>query len=98
MTKGSVLDPTATQDKALAPRPAEAIGDLHGKRIGVRVDIMWRSWDWVTDEWTAALNDAGASLVTWRAGVRNGHEGARMEAELADFVDEVDLAVVGLAN
>jgi hypothetical protein len=97
MAIGFVLDPTV--DHAEAQRStAGAVGHLTGKTVGVRIDTMWRSWDWVTDEWAPVLRDAGASLVTWRSGARNGPGGERMENELARFANEVDLAVVGLGN
>ena len=50
------------------------------------------------DEWTELLGDAGAEVRPWCAGNRVGEEGERTRAQLEGFVDEVDIAVVGLGN
>jgi hypothetical protein len=52
----------------------------------------------VIDEWTTTLEAAGAEVRSWCAGNRIGEEGERTRAELERFVDEVDIAVVGLGN
>ena len=46
MAKGLVLDPTAARKDDIAS-PGPDAGILSGKRIGFRVDRMWRAWDWV---------------------------------------------------
>jgi hypothetical protein len=97
MPRGIILDPTVTPQARLSPTSSE-FSDLSGRVLGLRVDIMWRSWDWVTDEWASQLESLGADLRTWRAGARVGEEGERMARELASFVEQVDLAVVGLGN
>jgi hypothetical protein len=92
-----VLDPTLS--------PADDSGDggpdvdtLAGKRVGFRVDILWRSWDWVADEWAALMQRDGADVRVWRARGRTGDEGDAVLKELDEFVASVDIAVVGLAN
>ena len=92
-----VLDPTA-------PPPADELGpgpdagELSGKVVGLRHDVTWRSFEWVIDEWTELLGGAGAEMRPWCAGNRVGEEGERTSAQLERFVDEVDIAVVGLGN
>ena len=46
----------------------------------------------------ASPGTAGADVRRWRSGARFGEEGDRLGVELAHWADEVDLAVVGLAN
>jgi hypothetical protein len=92
-----VLDPTLP--------PAADSGDsghdvdtLAGKRLGFRVDILWRSWDWVSDEWARLARRDGADTRFWRALGRTGDEGDATLKELDEFLAGVDIAVVGLAN
>ena len=68
------------------------------KRVGFRVDILWRSWDWVSDEWARLAERDGAEVRFWRARGRTGDEGDAMLKELDEFLAGVDIAVVGLAN
>ena len=97
MTLGTILDPTARRPDDIAHAGPD-LGDVRGKTIGFRVDIMWRSWDWVSAAWAAELEAAGAKIVYWRAGGRTGEEGARMAEELKAFVGQIDAAIIGLGN
>ena len=97
MTTGMVLDPTSTRDDDVAS-PGPDAGVLAGKRVGIRLDQIWRAWDWISEGWAAKLEDAGATVSTWRSCGRSGEEGARMERELADWLGTIDVAIVGLAN
>ena len=97
VTRVTVLDPTA-------PAPADELGPgpdagpLAGRRVGIRYDRAWRSFQWVLDEWAEALGASGAEVEVWCAGNRIGEEGERTREELAAFADRVDVAVVGLGN
>ena len=97
MALGTILDPTAVRADDIT-HPGPDLGDLRGKTIGFRVDIMWRSWDWSSALWAKELEAAGAKVVFWRAGGRTGDEGARMAEGLKDFVGQIDAAIVGLGN
>jgi hypothetical protein len=97
MARGLVLDPTATRDDDIAS-PGPDAGVLAGKRIGVRVDRMWRAWDWISESWAERFRAAGASVSFWRSGGRSGDEGERMARELEEFLSTIDVAIVGLAN
>ena len=97
MALGMVLDPTATRDDDIAGPGADA-GVLVGKRIGIRVDQIWRAWDWISELWADKFRAAGASVSFWRSCGRSGDEGERMEGELEEFLSTVDIAIVGLAN
>jgi hypothetical protein len=95
-----VLDPTVgfdsqTGSDLVAETKAR---DLRGARVGFRLDTLWRSWDWVSDEWARQLEAAGASVSTWRAGTRTGAEGEATAGELDAFVEGIDLAIVGMGN
>lgn len=97
MTRGLILDPTAVRDDDNAS-PGPDAGLLTGKRIGFRLDRMWRAWDWVSGVWADKFRADGASVSFWRSGGRSGDEGERMERSLKEFLSTIDVAVVGLAN
>ena len=97
MARVRVLDPTApppSDDSGAGPDA----GTLAGKLVGIRYDRTWRSFEWVIDEWSRDLKEAGADVRLWCAGNRIGDEGERTRRELEEFVAEVDVAVVGLGN
>jgi hypothetical protein len=97
MAIGKVLDPTARRaDDITSPGPD--FGPLVGKRIGFRVDRMWRAWDWISELWAEKFVAAGAEVSFWRSGGRSGDEGERHEREYKAFIESIDVAVVGLAN
>lgn len=97
MPIGKVLDPTSTRDDDIAT-PGPDVGILNGKKIGFRVDQIWRSWDWVSESWAERLRAAGAEVSFWRSCGRSGEEGDRMARELAEWLTTIDVAIVGLAN
>lgn len=97
MPKGIVLDPTATRDDDVA-HPGPDAGPLAGKRVGFRVDQIWRAWDWISEDWAQRLRAAGAEVSFWRSCGRSGEEGERMAQELAAWLATIDVAIVGLAN
>lgn len=92
----------------LSPQPAKRdmtrpvcppVGALRGKRIGIRRDKFWLSWDWVTDEWAQLLAADGAETVIWRAPVGKGDkEMTEGGEEYAEFLTSIDVAISGLAN
>lgn len=94
----SVLDPTG--DVAAGDDdPGPDLGPLPGRRIGIRVDVLWRAWDQTVAEWTTELEKAGAVVTTWRrAQGLKGAEGERRQAEYDAFVGGVDAVISGLAN
>jgi hypothetical protein len=97
MALGTVLDPTAQRaDDNSEPGPDAGL--LVGKRIGFRLDRMWRAWDWISDQWAQKLREAGADVSFWRSAGRSGEEGERCEKEYLAFLNSIDVAVVGLAN
>lgn len=97
MTRGLVLDPTATREDDIAD-PGPDAGALAGRRVGIRVDRIWRAWDWIADDWAERLRAAGAEVSFWRSTDRSGAEGERQARELAEWLGTIDVAVVGLAN
>jgi hypothetical protein len=97
VTKGTVLDPTAMRTDDIASTGLDA-GPLAGKTVGFRLDEMWRAWDWITDIWAEEFRKAGATVKFWRSAGRTGAEGARLAKSLDEFLDSIDVAVVGLGN
>jgi hypothetical protein len=97
MARVRILDPTA-EPPATDPDPGPDAGRLSRRTVGIRYDSAWRSWEWVLEEWSTRLRDAGAEVITWRAGNRIGDEGTQTFAELERFAADVDVALVGLGN
>lgn len=98
MAIGKVLEPTALRtDDITSPGPDA--GPLAGKTIGFRLDEIWRAWDWISAIWADEFRKAGATVKFWRANqARTGAEGDRLAKELDEFLDSIDIAVVGLGN
>jgi len=97
MGRITVLDPTAPppQDEA---GPGPDASDVAGRVVGFRSDRTWRSFEWVIDEWARRLHEDGAEIVRWVAGNRIGEAGEVTAQQLAEFVEQVDVAIVGLGN
>ncbi|WP_433602305.1 UGSC family (seleno)protein [Nocardia sp. CA-135953] len=93
-----VVDPCAAAAVNDAD-PGPTLDSLAGKRIGFRVDVLWRSWDWVVDEWAAGLRAIGAVPVIWRRSQGlDGEAGRDQNASYGEFLASVDAVVCGLAN
>ncbi len=98
MAIGNVLDPTALRNDDITS-PGPDAGPLSGKIVGFRLDEIWRSWDWVTELWAETFRAAGAEVICWRSSQgRTGVEGDRVAKSLQDFLEAIDIAVIGLAN
>ena len=97
MALATILDPTAQRDDDIAG-PGPDAGVLTGKRVGFRLDMIWRAWDWIGEDWAARLRAAGCEVSFWRSTDRSGAEGDRMAAELDAWLATLDVAIVGLAN
>lgn len=92
-----VLDPTARRSENNAS-PGPDAGVLAGKRIGIRVDQIWRCWDWISGNWEQKFRQAGAEVSYWRSTNRSGEEGEEQDRSLQQWLKTIDVAVVGLAN
>ncbi len=98
MATGTVLDPTATRSDDITS-PGPDAGPLAGKTIGFRLDEIWRAWDWVAELWGEEFRKAGATVKFWRSHQgRTGEEGERVAKALDDFLNSIDIAVIGLGN
>lgn len=97
MSTIKVLDPQARRltDNS---SPGPDAGPLAGKRIGFRLDEIWRCWDWISENWAAKFRAAGAEVSFWRSPGRSGEEGEQADRELQAWLKTLDVAVVGLAN
>lgn len=92
-----ILDPTAHRaDDNASPGPDA--GQLAGKRVGFRLDQIWRCWDWISEDWAAKFRHAGAEVSFWRSTNRSGEEGEQQISTLQEWLKTIDVAVVGLAN
>jgi hypothetical protein len=92
-----VLDPTAALADDIAD-PGPDAGALAGKRVAIRVDMLWRSWDWVSEVWAEAIRREGATVEFWRSCGRTGEEGVQADQDYRDLLGRSDIAVVGLGN
>lgn len=92
-----VLDPCA---KRLDDNPSRGpdAGLLFGKRIGIRVDQIWRCWDWISENWETKFRATGAEVSYWRSTNRSGQEGEEQDRSLREWLSTIDVAVIGLAN
>lgn len=97
MPRVTILDPTAPPPEVSAD-PGPDAGPLSGRKVGIRHDPTWRSFEWIMDEWAASFRNAGAAVETWTAGARTGVEGEQTEAALEAFGERVEVAVLGLGN
>jgi hypothetical protein len=94
-----VLDPTGVAPDVGVPDPGPDAGPLRGKTVAIRHDILWRSFDWTVEEWTAGLEAAGVTVLTWRR--IQGLVGADYEAAQGEYeamLARADVAISGLAN
>jgi hypothetical protein len=92
-----ILDPTARRADDNASAGPDA-GVLAGKRVGFRLDQIWRCWDWISEDWAAKFEAAGAEVSYWRSTNRSGEEGEEQNRSLQAWLKTLDVAVVGLAN
>ncbi len=98
MATGNILNPTAVRSDDITS-PGPDAGPLANKVIGIRLDEIWRAWDWVAEVWADKFRAAGAEVIFWRSHQgRTGAEGEKMTAALDAFLDNIDVAVVGLGN
>ncbi len=98
MATGNVLDPKALREDDITS-PGPDAGTLSGKTVGIRLDEIWRAWDWVAEIWADEFRKAGAEVRFWRSSQgRTGAEGERVAKSLEEFLDAIDVAVVGLGN
>lgn len=98
MAIGKVLDPTAVRSDDITS-PGPDAGPLAGKVVGFRLDEIWRAWDWISEVWAEEFRKAGAEVKFWRSNQgRTGAEGDRIAKALDEFINSIDIAVVGLGN
>jgi hypothetical protein len=97
MNTGTVLSPRGARPTGSAGA-GPAAGELRGKVVGLRRDTFWTCWDQVTDVWARRFAELGAEVRIWRAPVQKGEAAIAATAEFDEFVDAIDVAVVGLCN
>jgi hypothetical protein len=92
-----VLDPRA-EDTDERRGNGPDVGPLRGRTIGLKTDEFWFAWDWVAEEWAAALRADGAEVVIWRERMPQGVATPLSVADFDEFTGQVDAVVTGLAN
>jgi hypothetical protein len=94
-----VLDPSGVAPDVGDPDPGPDAGRLRGRTVAIRHDVLWQSFDWTVEEWVGALEEAGATVRTWRR--VQGLAGAdydRAQAEYEAMLASADVVISGLAN
>ncbi|MDX2166703.1 MAG: hypothetical protein SF182_06555 [Deltaproteobacteria bacterium] len=71
---------------------------LRGVRVGVRQDPTWRSWHIIAADWVERLRRDGAEPLLLQTGERTGPEGEKSRRALAEWMEAIDCAVVGLGT
>jgi len=104
MPQGLVVDPTA-QFSVPATVTNTTIGvngedtvSLAGRKIGLRQDPYWLSWEWVVDEWAQLCRNDGADVLLHRHYPSVGKAAEESLSQLDSFVASSDVVVSGLAT
>ena len=92
-----ILDPSVSLAHDITD-PGPDAGVLAGKRIAIRIDMLWRSWDWVSDIWAEGLRAEGADVTFWRSCGRTGQDGVEADRDYGALLAQSDMAIVGLGN
>ena len=92
----------------LLPVPAAPIDDetarfdlgrpVAGVRVGLRLDLSWRAYFVVVDEWERMLQRDGALVHRFVAGDRVGPAAELTRSDLEQWSRLVEVGVVGLGN
>ena len=88
-----ILDPTAALAYDIA-EPGPDAGDLCGKKVAIRIDMLWRSWDWVSEVFAEGLRAEGAEVTFWRT----GEEGVVADRDSTALLAQSELVIAGLGN
>lgn len=94
----TVLSPAALGHREARPLPP-ALGTLDGRRLGIRVDRAWRSFQWFAEEVAerARARFHLADVVFFDPETRIGSPDTERE-KLQRFAADVDAAIVGLGT
>jgi hypothetical protein len=94
----TVRRPTAARPER-EQAPAFTVDDrLDGKRVGLRTDMAWRSWQLIAADWAKRLHEAGASTIALETQAQVGDGGSQDRENVAAWSDEVDFGIVGLGT
>ena len=93
-----VLSPIALGRHEARPLPVR-LPSLHGRRLGIRVDRAWKSFQWLSEEVAAyaRMTLAAADVVFFDPDTRIGSPDTERE-KLQRFAADVDAAIVGLGT
>jgi nucleotide-binding universal stress UspA family protein len=94
----SVLSPVALGHQDARPL-TPALDSLEGRRLGIRVDRAWRSFQWLAEEVAARARDRfrAADVRFFDPETRIGSPDTERE-KLQRFAADVDAAIVGLGT
>jgi hypothetical protein len=94
----AVLSPVALGGRDARPL-TPPVPSLRGRRLGIRVDRAWRSFQWIAEEVAerARRHHGVADVVFFDPDVRIGSPDTERE-KLQRFAADVDAAIVGLGT
>jgi hypothetical protein len=93
----TILDPRVRPPEEASPT-YELGRPLDGVVVGLRLDLAWRSYFAVVDEWERLLKADGAIPKVLWTGERIGSEGETTRSDLDEWSRLIDCGVVGLGN
>jgi hypothetical protein len=97
LQKITVLSPVPPTTAATS-NPGPVIESLDNVTVGLRTEWIWPAYHVIADEWQQLLEAQGAKVIRWEAQDRAEAGVETVEKGLEEFVGNVDLAIVGLAN
>jgi len=71
---------------------------LSGVRVGLRLDLAWRSYETVVATWSDRFEQHGASVHVLVTGERVGPDAQRTRDDVEDWSRLIDIGVIGLGN
>jgi hypothetical protein len=93
-----IRKPTAAPRASQAAPTFRVDRPLKGLRVGLRTDPTWLSWTLIADIWAGYLKKDGAEPVVFPIVEHIGEVGEKSIAELKQWANTLDCAVVGIGT
>lgn len=93
-----MLDPRASVAAEGGPNSGPDLGQVEGKKIGIRLDELWKCWEFIADEWATSLRELGAEVEVWRAPIVKEVRAAEAKKSFRSFIARNDAVISGLCN
>jgi hypothetical protein len=93
-----ILLPTPPEESDADSETFSLDRPVDGVRVGLRLDLSWRAYMVVVDQWKAQLRNDDAQVTVLWTGDRVGPVGERTRSDLDEWSRLVDCGVIGLGN